>query len=113
MSGYRTPFYNCAIGNVRYSCHQWGLAADVFVDRDEDGMMDDLNRDGRIDLADADLLYEIIEGIGAAKVPAVTTAASAPASGHSAGGLAKYAATPAHGPFIHVDVRGRRARWGV
>src|SRR5918995_970187 len=39
MSGYRTPFYNRAIENVRYSLHQWGAAADVFVDDDKDGRM--------------------------------------------------------------------------
>jgi hypothetical protein len=28
-----------------------------------------------------------------------------------AGGLGVYPANRAHGPFIHVDVRGYRARW--
>ena len=28
------------------------------------------------------------------------------------GGLGVYRATRARGPFIHVDVRGDRARWG-
>ena len=32
MSGYRTPFYNEGIGNVRDSQHTTGTAADVFVD---------------------------------------------------------------------------------
>ena len=27
------------------------------------------------------------------------------------GGLAVYRRNPAHGPFVHVDTRGRRARW--
>ena len=27
------------------------------------------------------------------------------------GGLSAYKANSAHGPFVHVDVRGRRARW--
>src|SRR3712207_8624592 len=30
-----------------------------------------------------------------------------------AGGVGVYRATRAHGPFAHVDVRGRRARWGI
>jgi hypothetical protein len=94
MSGYRTPFYNAAIGNVRYSMHQWGGAADIFVDGDGDGVMDDLDGDGRSDRGDAARLFELIE------------------AGTSAGGLAHYEATAAHGPFVHVDVRGRRARWG-
>ena len=28
------------------------------------------------------------------------------------GGLARYKKTVNHGPFVHLDVRGRRARWG-
>jgi len=24
MSGFRTPYYNHAIGDVKYSMHQWG-----------------------------------------------------------------------------------------
>ena len=28
------------------------------------------------------------------------------------GGLGRYKANAAHGPFVHVDVRGTRARWG-
>jgi uncharacterized protein YcbK (DUF882 family) len=27
------------------------------------------------------------------------------------GGVGTYRATRAHGPFVHVDVRGTRARW--
>jgi hypothetical protein len=48
MSGYRTPAYNAAIGNKTvYSRHLWGDAADIYVDADGDGGMDDLNGDGR------------------------------------------------------------------
>jgi len=50
MSGYRTPYYNKAIGNVKYSRHLWGGTADVFIDEDpEDEMIDDLNRNGETD----------------------------------------------------------------
>ncbi len=44
MSGYRTPAYNTSLGNVQYSMHQWGGAADIFIDENGDGIMDDLNR---------------------------------------------------------------------
>ena len=101
MSGYRTPFYNHAIGNVRYSLHQWGGAADVFVDEDEDGRMDDLNGDGQIDRRDAIALFQVANGLR----PMARGAAS------FAGGLGIYGATRSHGPFVHVDVRGRPARW--
>lgn len=101
MSGYRTPFYNHAIGNVRYSLHQWGSAADVFVDEDENGRMDDLNGDGLIDRRDAIALFGVVDTLGP------------PSRGGSrfAGGLGIYGATRAHGPFLHIDVRGRAARW--
>ena len=101
MSGYRTPFYNRAIGNVPYSRHLWGGAADIFVDvSPADGHMDDLNGDGRIDLEDAERLVELIdERFRREDVE------------HLAGGLAKYRANAVHGPFVHVDVRGHRARW--
>jgi hypothetical protein len=100
MSGYRTPAYNRAIGNVQFSQHQWGAAADIFIDENGDGRMDDLNGDGRSDIRDAEVLYRIID------------AASARSEGQGLiGGIGKYPPTSAHGPFVHVDVRPGRARW--
>lgn len=102
MSGYRTPWYNKSIGNVKYSRHQWGGAADIFIDVDPvDGMMDDLNGDGRISWKDADIVYEIVDDMYGTNPYA-----------RFIGGLARYRKTSNHGPFIHVDVRGFRARWG-
>ena len=102
MSGYRTPYYNGSIGNeTRYSRHLYGDAADIYVDEDGDGVMDDLDGDGRADLGDARLLAAMVERL----------------SGSSwyrpfEGGLGLYRGNRAHGPFLHVDVRGHRARWG-
>jgi hypothetical protein len=102
MSGYRTPFYNKAIGNVKYSRHVWGGAADIFIDESpRDGMMDDLNGDGVFDYRDAAVLYDLIDDL-------YGTSHYEP----FVGGLARYKKTAAHGPFVHVDVRGFRARWG-
>ncbi|MEM4657813.1 MAG: D-Ala-D-Ala carboxypeptidase family metallohydrolase [Candidatus Methanosuratincola sp.] len=100
MSGYRTPAYNKAIGNGRYSRHQWGDAADIFVDEAGDGMMDDLNGDGRVDRKDASIIYEIVEELD-----------THPATSHLKGGLAIYGSNGSHGPFVHVDARGFKARW--
>lgn len=103
LSGYRTPHYNRLIGNVRYSRHVYGGAADIYVDEDPvDEMMDDLNRDGRIDYRDAAILYDIVDELygRAWYAPFV-------------GGLGRYRRTSNHGPFVHVDVRGFRARWGT
>jgi len=102
MSGYRTPWYNKAIGNVQYSRHVWGGAADVYVDVDPiDGQMDDLNKDGKIDIKDAAVVYRIIDD-----------RFSEDAWTPFMGGLGQYRVTASHGPFVHVDVRGFRARWG-
>jgi len=100
MSGYRTPFYNKAIGNVEYSRHLWGGAADIFVDvNPRDGRMDDLNRDGVIDRQDAVWLANFIDGM------------SNRGEFATLGGIGIYGSNAAHGPFVHVDVRGYRARW--
>jgi Peptidase M15 len=99
LSGYRTPFYNESIGNVRDSQHTAGTAADIFVDERIDGRMDDLDRDGVVTRDDAIWLFRLVDRLDrrpAAPFP---------------GGLGDYGATAAHGPFIHVDVRGRLARW--
>lgn len=104
MSGFRTPQYNQRGvgrgGRAQDSRHQYGDAADVFVDNDGDGRMDDLNRDGRVDHRDAQLILAAAERVER-RYPEL------------AGGVGVYRATRAHGPFAHVDVRGRRARWGI
>jgi hypothetical protein len=62
MSAFRTPFYNKLIGNnTTYSRHLYGGAADVFVDVDDDGYMDDLNGDGEVTREDAEFLADIVE----------------------------------------------------
>jgi hypothetical protein len=101
MSGYRTPSYNAAIGNGRYSRHVYGGAADIYIDVDGDGIMDDLNADGVLDRRDAGALYDLVDGL-----------LRDPARSHLFGGLGEYGSTSAHGPFVHVDERGWNARWG-
>ncbi|MGH7717934.1 MAG: hypothetical protein ACREON_03700, partial [Gemmatimonadaceae bacterium] len=67
MSGFRTPQYNARGvgegGRASASRHQYGDAADVFVDNDRDGWMDDLNRDGRVDRRDAGVLLQAAERV--------------------------------------------------
>lgn len=99
MSGFRTPAYNRAIGNTTdFSRHLWGDAADVYVDDDGNGSMDDLDRNGRADTGDARWLASVAE-----KMMADT--------GSPTGGLSVYSPTAAHGPFVHVDARGALSRW--
>jgi len=98
MSGYRTPFYNEGIGNVHDSQHTAGTAADIFVDEKIDGRMDDLDHDGVVTRDDAIWLFNLVDRMD--RMPAALFP----------GGLGDYGATAAHGPFVHVDVRGRLAR---
>lgn len=102
MSGFRTPTYNRAGGNVAgrasLSRHMYGDAADIFVDNDRNGWMDDLNGDGRTDTRDAEVIAQAAERVER-KYPALV------------GGVGIYKACCGHGPFTHVDVRGYRARW--
>jgi hypothetical protein len=101
MSGFRTPAYNRSIGNrTSYSRHLWGDAADIYIDNDGDSIIDDLNGDGRSDIEDARLLARVIDRMEE----------NAPA-GVIPGGLAVYGANPVHGPYVHLDSRGYRARW--
>jgi hypothetical protein len=102
MSGYRTPWYNQTIGNGRYSRHVWGGAADIFIDTNGNGRMDDLNGDGRSGLKDARLLLEIIDDLYSTRK-------------HERlhGGLGLYGPRPHRGPFVHVDARGHEARWSL
>jgi hypothetical protein len=101
MSGFRTPWYNANIGNETiYSRHVYGDAADIWVDADGDGAMDDLNHDGRLTKDDAKALTEII----AKRKPRKWDR-------QYIGGQGLYNPTHAHGPFVHLDARGFKARW--
>ncbi|MEO7368427.1 MAG: hypothetical protein ABIZ36_10740 [Gemmatimonadaceae bacterium] len=102
LSGFRTPDYNQALGDEsgrsRDSRHQFGDAADIVIDSNGDGRMDDLNHDGRIDFRDARVVLAAVERVEA-KYPDLV------------GGVGLYHSNGSHGPFAHIDVRGSRARW--
>jgi uncharacterized protein YcbK (DUF882 family) len=102
MSGFRTPSYNAGGGNTagraEMSRHMYGDASDIFIDNDGNGTMDDLNKDGRVTTADARFILDAVERVERAH-PALV------------GGTGVYSYGPGHGPFIHIDTRGYRARW--
>lgn len=103
MSGFRHPFYNQQGvgkgGRAEQSRHQYGDASDIFVDNDRNGIMDDLDGDRRITVRDAEIVIDAVDRVESAH-PELT------------GGMGRYHATGAHGPFVHIDVRGTPARWG-
>jgi hypothetical protein len=103
MSGFRTPEYNRQGvgegGRARDSRHQYGDAADVYVDNEGRGRMDDLNHDGRVNYRDARVIRDAVDRVEAAHPELV-------------GGVGVYRGNSVHGPFAHIDARGVRARWG-
>jgi uncharacterized protein YcbK (DUF882 family) len=102
MSGFRTPAYNIGGvgegGRALLSRHTYGDASDVWVDNDHDGYMDDLNGDGRRDTRDAEVILRAVDRVEA-QYPELV------------GGVGVYRDNGAHGPFVHIDARGYRARW--
>jgi uncharacterized protein YcbK (DUF882 family) len=101
LSGFRTPQYNLKAtfeGAAYASRHQYGDAADVIIDANRDGRMDDLNRDGVVDFMDTDVINRAVERVER-RFPDLV------------GGLGLYHAMGPSGPFAHIDVRGTRARW--
>lgn len=100
MSGYRTPYYNKLIGNVKYSRHIFGNAADVYVDINGDGVIDDLNNDGKHNMDDENILYKIINSFD-----------NDPSFSELIGGAGNYKKNSRHTFFIHIDTRGYKARW--
>jgi len=102
MSGFRTPNYNVSGGNTEgranLSRHMYGDASDIFIDNDGNGVMDDLNGDGRVDIHDAEVILQAVERVEHDHPDLV-------------GGVGVYSACCGHGPFTHIDVRGYRARW--
>ena len=118
LAGYRSPGYNHwkkqqgGVGG-KYtkglSSHMYGAAADFYVDRDGDGVMDDMNGDGKIDQTDAFWIRDEI-------VDAIDCQALGDNSG-LAGGCGTYGEHDVpdrspQTPNLHVDVRGfEYARW--
>lgn len=98
MSGYRTPAFQNRGGGGTNSAHVYGGAADIYLDADNDGVMDDLNGDGAHDSRDARVLAGLVDELERRRPDLV-------------GGCGWYRATRSRGAFIHVDVRGERTRW--
>lgn len=102
VSGFRTPVYNQAGGNPAgrgaLSRHMYGDAADIAIDNDGNGRMDDLTGDGRVTVADARVVAAAAERVER-KYPSLV------------GGIGVYRPTGGHSGMVHIDTRGFRARW--
>ncbi len=103
MSGFRTPVTTAGGARSRrspQSRHQYGDAADIIVDGNGDGRMDDLNGDARVDVRDTRVLITAIQTVEA-RYPELV------------GGIGMYRTGSVRGPFVHVDARGTSVRWGL
>lgn len=102
VSGFRSPWYNANGGNTsgrgQLSRHMYGDAMDIAVDNDRNGLMDDLNGDGRVNLRDARIIGEAVDRVER-KHPSLV------------GGMHYYPPTGGHRGMVHIDTRGNRARW--
>lgn len=89
-AGFRTPAYNRTVpGSAKNSQHQYGDAADLAIDA---------NDDGRVDRADTKLVALAVNEVERENPDL-------------AGGLGLYTSRKWARPFVHIDARGRRARW--
>jgi len=87
-SGFRTPLHNRRVKRAaRDSRHQYGDAADIAIDS---------NGDGRITFADTRLIARAVEVVEQEHPDLV-------------GGMGLYNRGSAS--YVHIDARGRRARW--
>ncbi len=91
-SGFRTPWHNARVPRAAGdSRHQYGDAADVVMDA---------NGDGRITARDGMLVANAVERVEY-EHPDL------------AGGLGLYTGRQFRTPYVHIDTRGKRARWDV
>ena len=100
LSCFRPPIHNEKVGSSAYGRHIYGDAMDFFVDSDGNGMMDDLNGDGRVDRRDGLWLAALLEDLMAdGKIPL--------------GGIGVYTFDDSpRRVTMHFDLRGHRATWG-
>ena len=102
LSGFRAPLLQRGARGRRQPParvrHQVRGCVRHLIDNDDDGRMDDLNHDGRVDFQDTEVILNAVERVERAYPELV-------------GGLGLYAGMGPSGPFTHIDVRGSRARW--
>jgi uncharacterized protein YcbK (DUF882 family) len=89
-SAFRAPAHNATVQRAaKDSRHQYGDAADVQIDT---------NNDGRIDIMDEIIVMLAVEHVEDAHPDLV-------------GGLGIYTSRRYRTPYLHIDTRGKRSRW--
>jgi hypothetical protein len=101
ISWFRTPAHNKGQGGATFSRHPYGDACDIIVDLDNDWRMDDINGDGKVNMADAVEIVSVFEELefgGAVKIGGL--------------GAYEYPGDESTGSSVHIDARGYFERWG-
>jgi hypothetical protein len=84
-----------------FSMHQYGRAADIIVDEDDDLVIDDLNGDGEIDMHDAGVIMHYVN---------ILDHKYREENSPKVGGAGLYSRNDfperVQSPYIHIDVRG-------
>ena len=89
-SGFRTPVYNRRVQRAANdSRHQYGDAVDVAIDA---------NGDGRLTVRDVRIVAKAVEEVEQLYPDLV-------------GGMGLYTSRRYSHPYVHIDARGKRARW--
>ena len=89
-SGFRPPAYNAQVrGAAKNSRHQYGDAADVKID---------IDRNGRFTLDEVRVVARAVEAVEREHPDLV-------------GGMGIYTGGHLRNPYVHIDARGKRARW--
>lgn len=99
-SAYMTPFANAEEGHAIYSRHIYGDAVTFIVDQNNDGIMDDLNHDGKTDMKDVRWLFDLIDKLSTRKDYQQLE-----------GGLAHYKSMKKKSGYIYIDARGKKVRF--
>ena len=85
---------------LKKTCQFLDISCNFDIYSDMNMVIDDLNKDGKTSMKDADVMYQIINDID-----------NDPSFKNLIGGLGKYKKTSNHTWNIHVDTRGYIARW--
>lgn len=107
--GYRSPYYNLssiekdgdATLKSPWSLHMYGKAADIIVDEDEDGRIDDLDGDGEITIADPKVIRRFVRKLD----HAYRDAGNPLLGGNFCYVRHDFTEREPQTPYIHIDVR--------
>jgi len=101
VSVYRSPYFNNKLGNnTDLSRHLFGDAADIYIDNTGNNWMDDLNGDGKLNIHDSNLLFDLAVKFDQKEE-----------FSQLQGGLSSYKGNGVRGPFLHIDSRGFHVSW--